>query len=269
MARQGNPDADAILDQEFPVLNMGSVSLVDYMGSDSRIVEAARVSVGRKKSLRKDRDLIDYLVRNQHLTPMEFVSLTFRIRLPIFVARQLARYRHSSVVEVSGRYTELPPDFYVPEWDRILGQDTKNRQGSEGELPDDTRAKFLGAVRSDQSIVYRNYERARKQGISRELSRINLPVSIYTELVWKTDLRSLFNFLKQRLHPHAQKEMQEYASAMAVCTQRVAPMAYAAFEEHILEAVTFPASSARWLREHLRGVDGIPEGVLTALAEGR
>lgn len=233
MAKTENPAADAILDKPFPVLGgVGEVVLQDYMGSDDAIVSAARTSYGNgTKTKREDAALIDYLIRNEHWSPVEQVVLKFRMKMPIFIARQFIRHRTARLNEVSARYSELPDNFYVPTVWRM--QDTKNKQGSVAAPLNHERITKLVADHSKKS--YELYQLLlNEENVAREMSRMVLPLNIGTAWVWQMDLRNLFNFLKLRLDNHAQLEAQEYAKVIGMMVQTVAPVAYESFERHVL-----------------------------------
>ncbi len=250
MARIFVPEAETLLDKAFPVLDHGFVRLVDYLGGDARIVQAARVSYGEgTKTVREDRALIDYLLRNRHTSPFEQVILTFHVKMPIFVARQWIRHRTARLNEISGRYSVMRDEFYVPRPDEVRFQSRDNRQGgSEDEVPGELRERVIDALRRDQSATYGRYEDLLEDGIARELARINLPLSLYTEMYWQIDLNNLFHFLRLRMDWHAQYEIRAYGDAMATMVRAVAPLAYEAFEEHVLGAHTFSAGELRVLR---------------------
>jgi thymidylate synthase (FAD) len=247
------PEAEAILDKEFPVLDRGFVRLVDYLGGDRRIVQAARVSYGEgTKTIREDRLLIDYLMQHQHTSPFEQVILTFHAKMPIFVARQWVRHRTARINEISGRYSVMRNEFYLPSEDDIRFQSKSNRQGrSIEEVPPDLRKKVLNLLVRGQESAYQVYDEMITANISRELARINLPLSLYTEWYWQIDLHNLFHFLKLRLDRHAQKEIRQYAEEMSKIAKAVAPMAYTAFEEYVLYAVQLSRSQVTRLREAL------------------
>ncbi|MFQ5454304.1 MAG: FAD-dependent thymidylate synthase, partial [Candidatus Zixiibacteriota bacterium] len=210
MAHVKNKEADILLDKEFKILDYGFVRLIDYMGSDESIVQAARVSYGAgTKKLSEDRGLIRYLMRQKHTTPFEMVELKFHVKLPIFVARQWIRHRSANVNEYSGRYSIMKEEFYLPAADDIRFQSTVNKQGrSDKDVPDELKAKLLDYLKQSQKEAYVNYSRFVEEGLARELARINLPLSLYTEWYWKIDLHNLFHFLRLRMDPHAQKEIQ-------------------------------------------------------------
>jgi thymidylate synthase (FAD) len=248
-----NDKADALLDKELPVLDHGFVRLVDYMGSDAAIVQAARVSYGEgTKKVSEDRALIRYLMRQGHTSPFEMVEFKFHVKLPIFVARQWIRHRTASVNEYSGRYSVMKEEFYIPEAKDIRFQSTVNKQGrAEEEVPDELKQHFIDFLKSTHAASYKEYQHLVDEGLARELARIGLPLSLYTEWYWKIDLHNLFHFLRLRLDPHAQHEIRQYAKIMADMVKIVCPLAYEAFEDYILNSVTFSAPELKALNENL------------------
>ncbi len=244
------PEAEAILDSEYKVLDKGFVRLVDYLGGDQRIVQAARVSYGEgTKSYRKDAALIDYLLRNEHTSPFEQVVLTYHTKMPVFVARQWVRHRTARLNEISGRYSVMKDEFYVPAGEDIAVQSEDNKQGRSSEqLPPEQQEAVREQLRAGQAAAYASYTSLLDDGIARELARINLPVSLYTEWYWQIDLHNLFRFLKLRMDAHAQKEIRLYATTMFEIAQKVAPAACASFEAHALGSVRFSTEEYRALR---------------------
>ncbi|MEJ5306094.1 MAG: FAD-dependent thymidylate synthase [Ignavibacteria bacterium] len=253
MARVINPKAEELLDKEFKVLNHGFVRLVDYMGGDESIVQAARVSYGKgTKTVSEDRTLIRYLMRHQHTTPFEMVELKFHIKLPIFVARQWIRHRTANVNEYSGRYSIMPEEFYVPEESVIKYQSTLNKQGRDSEeVPPEIRKRVLEILLQEQRSAFNGYQEMLEYNIARELARINLPLSLYTQWYWKIDLHNLFHFLKLRMDKHAQYEIRVYAEKMAEIVKAVVPIAYEAFEDYVLNSVTFSKNELLLLKKYL------------------
>lgn len=251
MARVVVPEAEKILDQAFPVLDKGFVRLVDYLGSDARIVQSARVSYGEgTKTFREDKGLIDYLLRNQHTSPFEQVSLTFHCKMPIFVARQWVRHRTAKLNEISGRYSVMKDEFYVPTDEAIAFQSTDNKQGrSEEEVPAEVKAKVRELLEKGQRQAFVEYEALLEEGVARELARINLPLSLYTEWYWTMDLHNLFHFLALRLDSHAQLEIRKYAEVILDLTRAVAPVAVESFENHLLGGVRFNRQELEALRQ--------------------
>ncbi|MDR3174228.1 MAG: FAD-dependent thymidylate synthase [Treponema sp.] len=259
--------AEAILDREYPVLDRGFVRLVDYMGSDDRIVQAARVSYGAgTKTVREDAGLIDYLLRHNHTSPFEQVVLAFHMKLPIFVARQMVRHRTASLNEISGRYSVMKDDFYVPSDGDLALQSTDNKQGRSAEAVDPAlAAETRAAMEVEQKRAYAEYSALIEKGIARELARINLPLSLYTEWYWEIDLHNLFHFLELRLDPHAQLEIRRYAEVMYDIARKVAPLSCESFERHRLGGVTFSGDEFAELKRRLKAADA-ETGTLTGKA---
>ncbi len=255
MGHAKNTEADALLDKEFKVLDHGFVRLIDYLGSDDAIVQAARVSYGEgTKKVHEDRGLIRYLMRHQHTTPFEMVEFKFHVKLPIFVARQWIRHRSANVNEYSGRYSVMKEEFYLPKRDDIRYQSVTNHQGrSEEEVPNELKDQFLMHAQTTQRELYQEYSKFVEAGLARELARINLPLSLYTEWYWKIDLHNLFHFLHLRLDLHAQQEIREYAEVMAKMVRTVAPVAYEAFEDYTLKAISFSGPEVKVLTKYLEG----------------
>lgn len=262
MARIIVPEAEALLDQEIPVLDKGFVRLVDYLGGDARIVQAARVSYGEgTKSFRADRGLIHYLVSHSHTSPLEQVVLTFHAKLPIFVARQWVRHRTARLNEISGRYSVMKDDFYVPTAESVRLQSKSNKQGRSDETLSNAETEaVLKQWTNDHKAAYEHYQMLLDQGVAREIARVNLPLATYTEWYWQIDLHNLFHFLRLRLDPHAQEEIRAYAEVLARCAKAVAPIAYGAFEEYVLSAVTFSKTERAALEVVLNGGSNPLEG---------
>ncbi len=249
------PEAEKILDKEFPVLDKGFVRLVDYLGGDSRIVQSARVSYGDgTKSTREDGALIDYLLRNQHTSPFEQVVLTFHIKLPIFIARQWIRHRTARVNEISGRYSIMKDECYVPAIEDIAFQSVDNKQGrSTDPVPEETAASVREKLEAQQKEIFSGYRELISENLARELARINLPLSTYTEWYWQIDLHNLFHFLRLRCDGHAQKEIRDYAETILDITRKVAPLATASFERHQKNGVTFSGEELAALKALIKG----------------
>lgn len=218
------------------VLNHGFVRLVDKMGDDSTIVRSARVSYGDgTKTKREDEKLIEYLLKNKHWTPFEMVVFTFHVKLPIFIARQWMRHRAGSYNEISARYSVMKDEFYVPDYDRIQGQSLLNKQCSGELLEIDDQVAAKSMIEITNQNAYETYKDLIDLGVARELARVVLPVSTYTEFYWKVDLRNLFNFLELRLHNHAQYEIRVYAEAITEIIQDIIPMALKSFKNNCLQ----------------------------------
>jgi len=239
MPRPSVPEADRLLGVKHPVLSHGYVVLVDYMGNDAAIVQAARVSYGAgTRSVRDDRGLIRYLLRHRHTTPFEMVEFKFLIRLPIYVARQIIRHRTASVNEHSARYSVMPDEFDLPPVEDVRRQSARNRQGRGEALPVEASEAFRTDLDRISREAYAAYERALESGVARETARLVLPLAYYTEWYWKVDLHNLLHFLSLRLDPHAQEETRRYAAEIARLVRVVCPVAYEAFEEFTLQGLT-------------------------------
>lgn len=236
--------AENHLDKKYPVLDCGYVALIDYMGSDQRIAEAAWVSSMDEVTVEKKTDaerkrIINYMMAHRHTSPFEMVEFVFKVKLPIFVARQWIRHRTASVNEVSGRYRILPSEAYVPDVSRFGGKGSHNKQGTEGEIQAAVKSNIRQRMINDQDLAFESYAKYDQIGLSNEIARINLPLSTYTEWYWKIDLHNLFHFLKLRMDSHAQFEIQQYANKIFEIVRDVVPMATEAFEEYVLKSVTF------------------------------
>ena len=231
----------ALVGKEFPCLDKGFVRLIDVMGDDNAIVQAARVSYGSgTKKVHEDRGLIRYLMRHLHTTPFEMVEFKFHMKLPIFVARQWIRHRTANVNEYSGRYSEMKDEFYVPAPEQIRAQSAINKQGRADEsfAPEESD-RVRSMMRTTQENLYSEYQELLDTSLAREIARINLPVSNYTEWYWKIDLHNLFHFLRLRIDSHAQYEIRVYGEAMAQIVKAAVPLAYEAFEDYILNSQKF------------------------------
>lgn len=264
------PAAEAILGREFPVLDHGFIRLVDYMGGDDAIVQAARVSYGKgTKKISEDRGLIRYLMRHRHTTPFEMVELKFHAKLPIFVARQWIRHRTANVNEYSGRYSVLDKEFYIPGPEVIATQSKLNRQGREEVFSAEGAEEVRHILFADATRSYENYLSLlnedpnnprspldpSKQMLARELARMDLTLNYYTQWYWKIDLHNLFHFLGLRMDPHAQWEIMQYANIMGEMTKVVAPNAYHAFEDYALNAIRITGPELQALRQLLSGTN--------------
>ncbi len=252
-----NESAEAILDKEYPVLDHGFVRLVDYMGSDSRIVQAARVSYGAgTKTYRQDKGLINYLLRNDHTSPFEQVVFTFHLKMPIFVARQWVRHRTGRMNEISGRYSVMKDECYIPDKDHIALQSEDNKQGRQSEpVDEETAKKVQSLLEKDHERIFGTYNELLDMGIAREIARIDLPLSLYTEFYWQMDLHNLFHFLKLRLDGHAQYEIRCYAETIFEIIRIVCPIAAEAFENHKLNSVVLSGKEKDAINKMLSGQD--------------
>jgi len=243
------PALEEILYEAIPVLDHGFVRVIDYMGDDGAVVQAARVSYGRgTRKVSEDRGLIQYLMRHRHSTPFEMCEIKFHVKLPIFVARQWIRHRTANVNEYSARYSILDNEFYVPAPEQLAAQSAANRQGRGELLEGAEAAEVLELLRSDAARNYDHYARMLNEredgsridpartGLARELARMNLTLGFYTQWYWKTDLHNLMHFLSLRADPHAQYEIRVYAEAMMDVLRRWVPLTAEAFEEYRLNA---------------------------------
>lgn len=241
-----------------PVLDHGLVRVVDYMGDDAAITQAARVSYGRgTKTVNTDEGLIRYLMRHWHSTPFEMCEVKFHVKLPVFVARQWIRHRTANVNEYSARYSILDREFYIPAPEHLSAQSAVNRQGRGELLEGDEAARVLDLLREDAMRSYDHYESMLSQdgqkGLARELARMNLPANVYTQWYWKVDLHNLFHFLRLRADAHAQYEIRTYADTMCGIVRDWVPFAYAAFEDYRLGAVQLSAKGVEVLKRRLSG----------------
>jgi thymidylate synthase (FAD) len=254
MQRPSVPEADRLIGVKHPVLSHGYVVLVDYMGNDAAIVQAARVSYGAgTKTVRDDRGLIRYLLRHRHTTPFEMVEIKFLVRLPVYVARQWVRHRTSSLNEYSARYSVVPDEYDLPPAEDIREQSRQNRQGRGGPLPTQVVEQFRNDLDRVSREAYDAYTRALEGGVARETARLLLPVAYYTEWYWKSDLHNLFHFLSLRLDPHAQEEIRKYAAVLAEITRTIVPVAYEAFEEFTLRSLSLSRREQEAVRALLQG----------------
>lgn len=256
---------DALLGKRIDCLDKGFVRLIDVMGDDAAIVQAARVSYGSgTKKVLEDRGLIRYLLRHAHTTPFEMVEFKFHVKLPIFVARQWIRHRTANVNEYSGRYSEMKDEFYTPNPQDIRPQSVLNKQGrSEDTLPDGMAEQAANAFKAGQDEAYSQYQEFLEQGIAREIARINLPVSNYTEWYWKIDLHNLFHFLRLRIDSHAQYEIRVFAEAIAELVKPFVPHAWEAFEDYVLNAHRMTAPELKVMK-HLLGSMEFPSDEILA-----
>lgn len=239
------------------MLDHGFVRVVDYMGDDGAVVQAARVSYGRgTKKVSEDTGLIRYLMRHRHSTPFEMCEIKFHVKLPVFVARQWIRHRMASVNEYSARYSILDREFYLPEPAQVSAQSASNRQGRAEALSPEKSAEVLDLLRQDAARCYDHYETMldpEGYGLARELARMNLTLNTYTQWYWKIDLHNLLHFLSLRADSHAQYEIRVYAEAMLDVLRAWVPITAAAFEEYRLGAFTFSAGMIAVLRRQLSG----------------
>jgi len=249
---------EAHLYHAHPVLDHGFIRVVDYMGDDAAIVQAARVSYGAgTKHVQNDEGLIRYLMRHWHSTPFEMCEVKLHVKLPVFVARQWIRHRTASVNEYSARYSILDREFYIPAPEQLAAQSSVNNQGRGEVLQGAEAARVLDLLKSDANRAYDHYEamlsQDGQQGLARELARMNLPANIYTQWYWKVDLHNLFHFLRLRADTHAQYEIRVYAEAIAACVRDWVPLAYAAFEDYRMGGVNLSGKAVAVLKRRLAG----------------
>jgi thymidylate synthase (FAD) len=258
------PALEEILYEAQPVLDHGFVRVVDYMGDDGAIVQAARVSYGRgTRRVSEDRGLINYLMRHRHTTPFEMCEIKYHVKLPIFVARQWIRHRTANVNEYSARYSILDNEFYIPAPDHLAAQASVNRQGRGDVIEGAAAQRVLDLLRNDAERAYAGYTALLNEdasgaptdpswpGLARELARMNLSLNFYTQWYWKTDLHNLLHFLSLRADPHAQYEIRAYADAMLATVERWVPMVYDAFLEYRMNTALISASGLAVIRRML------------------
>lgn len=256
--RAVSPGIEAHLYLAHPVLDHGFVRVIDYMGDDAAIVQAARVSYGAgTRHVQNDEGLIRYLMRHWHSTPFEMCEIKLHVKLPVFVARQWIRHRTANVNEYSARYSILDREFYIPAPEQLAAQSTVNNQGRGAVLGAEEAARVLALLKADAAQMYDHYQamlgQDGQQGLARELARMNLPMNIYTQWYWKVDLHNLFHFLRLRADAHAQHEIRVYAETIAACVRDWVPLAYAAFQDYRLGGVTLSARAVDVLKRRLAG----------------
>ncbi|MYM56498.1 FAD-dependent thymidylate synthase [Thalassovita mangrovi] len=241
-----------------PVLDHGFVRVIDYMGDDAAICQAARVSYGKgTKSVQNDEGLIRYLMRHWHSTPFEMCELKLHVKLPVFVARQWIRHRTANVNEYSARYSILDREFYIPTEEQLAAQSSINNQGRGEALSGEEAARVLEILKSDAARCYDHYQEMisdeGQQGLARELARMNLPANIYTQWYWKVDLHNLLHFLRLRADSHAQYEIRVYAEEICKLVADWVPFAYKAFEDYRMGGETLSAAALDCVRRMLKG----------------
>jgi thymidylate synthase (FAD) len=260
------PALEEILYQPLPVLDHGFVRVIDYMGDDGAIVQAARVSYGRgTKKVSDDRGLINYLMRMRHTTPFEMCEIKLHVKLPIFVARQWIRHRTANVNEYSARYSVLEDEFYHPAPDHLAAQSSSNRQGRAEPVPAEEAETALRAIDVNNERSYEHYlgllnrdEAGNpldtgRQGLARELARMVLPLNTYTQWYWKIDLHNLLRFVALRADPHAQYEIRAYAEVLLDVVRRWVPLAHAAFMDYRVDGAELSAKAVATVRRMLKG----------------
>lgn len=241
------------MQNEYSVLDKGFLRLVDHMGNDASIVQAARVSYGGgTKSPEEDRNLVRYLMRHAHWTPFEMVTFKFHVKAPLFVVQQWLRHRTASINQLSYRYTEVKEEFYEPQVHEIRAQSTTNKQGSDADISEIAAIEARAIMVAHNADALLSYKKLIHAGVAREQARMVLPASVYTEFYWQCNLRNIFNFLKLRMDAHAQQEIRAYAYTMALIIADVVPWAYAAWQEYELLATRLSQPFSDAVLEHLR-----------------
>ncbi len=255
---------EKILYKPIPILDHGFIRVIDYMGNDQSIVQAARVSYGEgTKKLREDRGLIRYLLSHWHTTPFEMCEIKFHIKLPIFVARQWIRHRTANVNEYSARYSVLDKEFYIPEMDQLGSQSTTNKQGRSNTLDKKFAKHAQDLIKKNSEQLYEDYqdllngkllnndEYVEGEGLARELARTTLPLNYYTQWYWKIDLHNLMHFLRLRADSHAQYEIQIYAEKIVEILKKWVPLTYEAFVKNRLSSLTLSADAIEYIKQKL------------------
>ena len=260
------PELEEILYEALPILDHGFIRVIDYMGNDNSIVQAARVSYGKgTKKVNTDSGLIKYLMRHWHSTPFEMCEIKYHVKLPIFIARQWIRHRTANVNEYSARYSILDKEFYLPSKENLAAQSTNNRQGRGNVISGGQAEEVLSLLKDDAERTYKNYEEMlnerydgsvideSKTGLARELARMNLTLNTYTQWYWKTDLLNLMNFLRLRADHHAQYEIRAYADMMLNTLKRWVPITYDAFMDYRVGGTEISSKGKDVLKKLIRG----------------
>ncbi|NBX02920.1 MAG: FAD-dependent thymidylate synthase [Alphaproteobacteria bacterium] len=260
------PALEEMLYKAVPVLDHGFVRVIDYMGTDSAIVQAARVSYGAgTKKVNEDAGLINYLLRHRHTTPFEMCEIKFHIKLPIFIARQWIRHRTANVNEYSGRYSIMDKEFYIPAPEQLASQSKQNHQGRGDVLEGAEAQRVLEILKADSVNAYAHYEEMlnsneegdvtdpNKSGLARELARMNLPVNFYTQWYWKIDLHNLLHFLALRADAHAQYEIRMYANVMLEMVKAWLPITYQAFMDYRVGGANISAKGLAIIKRMISG----------------
>ena len=260
------PELENILYEALPILDHGFIRVVDYMGNDTSIVQAARVSYGKgTKKVNTDSGLIKYLMRHWHSTPFEMCEIKYHVKLPIFIARQWIRHRTANVNEYSARYSILDKEFYLPLQENLAAQSQSNRQGRGDVLEGEQAKKVLDLLKTDAERTYDNYEEMlnerydgskideNKIGLARELARMNLTLNTYTQWYWKTDLLNLMNFLRLRADSHAQYEIRAYADAMLDTVKKWVPITYEAFMDYRVGGTEVSSKGKKVIQKLING----------------
>ena len=260
------PELEVILYEALPILDHGFIRVIDYMGNDNSIVQAARVSYGKgTKKVNTDSGLIKYLMRHWHSTPFEMCEIKYHVKLPIFIARQWIRHRTANVNEYSARYSILDKEFYLPSKENLAAQSTNNRQGRGNVISGGQAEEVLSLLKDDAERTYKNYEEMlnerydgsvideSKIGLARELARMNLTLNTYTQWYWKTDLLNLMNFLRLRADHHAQYEIRAYADVMLNTLKRWVPITYDAFMDYRVGGTEISSKGKEIIKKLIKG----------------
>ena len=260
------PELEKVLFEAIPILDHGFIRVIDYMGDDTSIVQAARVSYGKgTKKVSTDSGLIKYLMRHWHSTPFEMCEIKYHVKLPIFIARQWIRHRTANVNEYSARYSILDKEFYLPSPEHLAAQSKNNRQGRGNIIEGEQANKVLNLLKKDAEQTYDNYEMMlnerydgsvideKKTGLARELARMNLTLNTYTQWYWKTDLLNLMNFLRLRVDPHAQYEIRAYADVMLDNLKKWVPITYEAFIDYRVGGTEVSAKGKIVIQKLIKG----------------
>ncbi len=259
---------EKVLYKSIPVLDHGFIRVIDYMGSDGAIVQAARVSYGKgTKTPSQDQALINYLMRHKHTSPFEMCEIKLHIKMPIFIARQWIRHRTASLNEYSARYSVMSREFYLPSLENVKPQSANNKQGRGGDMSTKEAQNIINTIKQDSLNAYDHYldllnladenstelKDEDKTGVAREIARINLTLNYYTEMYWKIDLHNLLHFLRLRADGHAQYEIRCYADAILEVVKAWVPLTYNAFEKYINNAVTLSSDMMKALQRMIKG----------------
>jgi thymidylate synthase (FAD) len=260
------PKLEKVLYKSFKALDHGFVRVIDYMGNDSSIVQAARVSYGKgTKQLNQDKNLINYLLSHRHSTPFEMNEIKFHVKLPIFVARQWIRHRTANVNEYSARYSILDNEFYIPNSKELKPQSKTNNQGRSGDLDENEKKMYMRVLRENSKdsfqkynfLLNQNYDEVKpdldRQGLTRELSRIVLPLNSYTQWYWKIDLHNFMHFLALRFDKHAQYEIRVYAEIMMNLMKKWVPLTYEAFLKNRLDSLVLSSEAIKFIKNKFHG----------------
>ena len=260
------PELEKVLYEAIPILDHGFIRVIDYMGDDTSIVQAARVSYGKgTKKVSTDSGLIKYLMRHWHSTPFEMCEIKYHIKLPIFIARQWIRHRTANVNEYSARYSILDKEFYLPSPEHLAAQSKNNRQGRGDIIEGEQAKKVLDLLKNDAEQTYNNYETMLNEkydgtvidentsGLARELARMNLTLKTYTQWYWKTDLLNLMNFLRLRADHHAQYEIRAYADAMLETVKKWVPITYEAFMDYRVGGTEVSSKGKKIIQKLIKG----------------